>query len=89
MAGGFTISGSPSGDKLSTLQYLNTFAAQHGMRWINTGLLPSAGLNRLGSSLGVMALNENPHGAAPSLHPGDAETAEAYGRRIAEAVSRN
>ena len=37
VAGGFTISGNPSGDKLSTLQYLVTFAMQHGMIWVGQG----------------------------------------------------
>ena len=36
----FTNSGSQSGDKLNTLVSLLVFAAQHGMNWINLGLLP-------------------------------------------------
>lgn len=85
VAGGFTISGSPSGDKLSTLQYLSVFAAQHSMQWVNTGTLPSDdSVNRLGAWLGVMGQDANAHGAPASLHSGDVLTAEAYGRRIAE-----
>jgi len=60
----FTVSGSPSGDKLNTLTSLAIFAAQHGMLWIGTGQAPgnnddhSAATdaeNRLGSFIGAMA----------------------------------
>jgi len=37
LAAAFTVSGSPSGDKLNTLTSLAIFAAQHGMLWIGTG----------------------------------------------------
>src|SRR5262249_10455095 len=40
LGAGFTNSASRSGDKLVTLQQLFTFAAQHGMHWINLGLPP-------------------------------------------------
>ena len=40
LAAGFTNSASQSGDKLSTLQQLAIFAAQHGMIWIGLGLPP-------------------------------------------------
>lgn len=89
LAGGFTGSGNPSGDKLSTLQYLGVLAAQHGMIWINAAEFPSHylgktdGVNRLGSYLGVMAQNSGAPGTPPVLDHGDALTAEAYGRRIA------
>lgn len=95
LAGGFTISGSPSGDKFSTLAYLSVFAAQHGMTWVGSAPLPAGasgsaeGVNRLGSFLGVMAQNTTAPNAAPSLHPGDVLTAEAYGRRIAELAQRH
>ena len=64
LAAGFTVSGSPSGDKLNTLTSLAIFAAQHGMLWIGTGQNPgnnddtSAATdveNRLGSFIGAMA----------------------------------
>lgn len=89
LAGGFTGSGNPSGDKLSTLQYLGVLAAQHGMIWINAAEFPSHylgktdGVNRLGSYLGVMGQNTSAPGTPPVLDPGDALTAEAYGRRVA------
>jgi NAD(P)H dehydrogenase (quinone) len=92
VAGGFTVSGSPSGDKLSTLSYLSLFAAQHGMTWVGSNLLPASGeeghLNRIGSHLGAMAQNPSRTGGPASLHPGDAATAEAYGKRIAEFAQR-
>lgn len=90
VAGGFTISGSPSGDKLLTLEYLSIFAAQHGMIWITSDVFPSHylgktdGHNRLGASVGVMGHNETPQGQEPQLHSGDAATARAYGKRIAQ-----
>lgn len=93
LAGGFTVSGSPSGDKLHVLTYLSAFAAQHAMTWINPDLLPviatadPAGSNRLGSFSGVMGQSAAPHGQPPALHPGDAATGEAYGRRIASFVA--
>jgi NAD(P)H dehydrogenase (quinone) len=37
LAAGFTVSDSPSGDKLGTLQYLFTLAMQHGMVWVGLG----------------------------------------------------
>jgi multimeric flavodoxin WrbA len=51
LATGFTISGSPSGDKLNTLQSLMIFAMQHGMVWVGLTDLPQneEGTNRLGS----------------------------------------
>ncbi len=94
IAGGFTVSGSPSGDKLSTLQYLHVLASQHGMQWVSTGGMPSFyagatdGYNRLGSYLGVMAQNTTPQGQPPVLDPGDQLTGERYGRRVAEFLLR-
>lgn len=97
LAGGFTVSHSLSGDKLATLQQFSVLAAQHGMIWIGTGLLPGESetphhrapelINRIGSSLGVMAQAENapPEETPPS---GDLKTAELYGERIATAAKR-
>jgi hypothetical protein len=95
LAAGFTHSAAPSGDKLGTLTQLSVFAAQHGMVWVGLGLPPTyaaAGAsetsaedtNRLGSHLGLMAQTS----PGSSLHPGDLRTAEGFGRRIANAVSR-
>jgi NAD(P)H dehydrogenase (quinone) len=94
LAGGFTISGSPSGDKQGTLNYLAVVAAQHGMTWINSDLLPGyavgqpEGANRLGSFAGVIAHNQTPHGEAAKLQAGDAAFGQAYGKRVAEWAQR-
>jgi NAD(P)H dehydrogenase (quinone) len=94
LAGAFTTSGSPSGDKQGTLIYLNTLAQQHGMVWVGQNELPSAysgsdkGINRLGSHLGVMGLNSNAYGAKPVLDSGDALTGELFGKRFASFVKR-
>ena len=95
IAAGFTNSLSLSGDKLSTLEYFSVLAAQHGMVWVSTGLMPGAatgdasidGVNRLGSSLGLMTQSEN---AAPDVTPGagDKKTAELFGARVADAALR-
>lgn len=83
IAAGFTVSGTPSGDKLSTLQYLQAFAMQHGMVWIGTGELPSQpnGVNRLGSWLGVMAQSEQNQNNPITTE--DQLTGEVFGKRIA------
>lgn len=95
IAGGFTHSGSLSGDKQGTLIYLSIYAAQHGMVWIGAGDLPSHyigktdGVNRLGSFLGVMGQSPMTMGQGEAaLDPGDRLTAVKYGQRIAEAALR-
>ncbi len=96
LAAGFTNSASQSGDKLNTLVQMAVFAAQHGMVWISLGLKPgnnsSQGspedLNRIGSSLGVMAQSNADQG--PELVPpeSDRKTGEYLGRRVAELAQR-
>jgi len=102
IAGGFTNSGSFSGDKLSTLSSLFYNAMQHGMIWVGLGMLPSQNdrealknvqgpgpdaHNRSGSFVGAMASSfECGPDVAPSK--GDLETAELYGRRVAEITLR-
>jgi NAD(P)H dehydrogenase (quinone) len=89
VAAGFTVSASPSGDKLSTLHYLFTLAMQHGMIWIGQpeiSMQPN-GVNRLGSNSGVMAQagQESPE-VAPNA--GDKLTGELLGKRVAEKTSK-
>ena len=83
-AAGFTISGSPSGDKFSTLQYFQTLAMQHGMIWVGLGEKPTQpnGVNRLGSFSGAMAGTgkESPDGM-PSGE--DKLTGGLLGKRVA------
>ncbi|MBA3940261.1 MAG: NADPH-dependent FMN reductase [Sphingopyxis sp.] len=92
----FTVSGSPSGDKLNTLTTLAIFAAQHGMLWIGTGQNPgnnddtSAATdveNRLGSFIGAMAQAAN-DSAEVTPKAGDRATGVSLGRRVAEAAAR-
>jgi NAD(P)H dehydrogenase (quinone) len=96
VATGFTNSASQSGDKLNTLIQLTVFAAQHGMHWVNLGLMPgnnssqgsAEDLNRLGSYLGAMA--QSNHDAGPDIAPitADLKTAAHLGRRVAEVTLR-
>ena len=92
IAGGFTVSGHMSGDKLNTLVYLSILAAQHGMIWTSYGAKggwdttegSADDLNRIGSWLGVAAQankDEGPDAAPPAS---DLRTGEALGRRVAE-----
>lgn len=89
LAAGFTHSGSPAGDKLSTLQYLSLVAAQHGMLWLGNSELAAAtvddpqGLNRTGAYLGVAGFGGEAPGAPVQVHAGDLLTAAALGRRVA------
>jgi multimeric flavodoxin WrbA len=96
LAAGFTNSGSQNGDKQNTLVDIATFAAQHGMVWINLNLLPgnnsSAGsvedLNRMGASLGAMA-QSNVDESADAVPPqSDLDTARRLGERVAKCAKR-
>lgn len=93
IAGGFVNSGSPSGDKLNSLQSMITFAMQHSMIWVSLGLKGGVavdgveGVNRLGSYSGVMTQSDN---ASPAEAPpqNDRKTAELLGARIAHIASQ-
>lgn len=94
LAGGFTTSGSPSGDKQGTLLYLATLAAQHGMLWVGSdspnetylGKDAAVATNRLGSFLGVMSqVVPTPEGRPTA---GDLATARALGVRLATLAGR-
>jgi NAD(P)H dehydrogenase (quinone) len=90
LAAGFTNSGSMSGDKLHTLQYLSLLAAQHGMHWVSLGLLPGWNTtvasehddNRLGFYLGAGAQSWNDQGP-DAVHKADLSTARHLGGRVA------
>lgn len=89
LAAGFTVSGTPSGDKFSTLQYFHTLAMQHGMLWVSLGERPmqANGVNRLASWGGAMAETiQQPGGVA--INTDDALTGEALGRRVATLALR-
>ena len=85
LAAGFTGSGSPSGDKLNTLEYFFILAMQHGMIWVGLGEMPMqpSGMNRLGSFGGAMA--QAPAQESPDAVPNEADkmTGETLGKRVA------
>ena len=89
LAGGFTVSSSPSGDKFSTLQYFHTLAMQHGMIWIGLGEMPMQpnGVNRLGSFSGATA---QAGFDSPELAPNaeDKRTGELLGQRVATLAAK-
>lgn len=93
IAGGFTHSSSPSGDKAATLDYMSLHAAQHMMLWVGNGTMPAryTGENHeknfLGGFRGVMAF-QNPdeaQGADATITEGVRGDCVAYGKRVAEA----
>jgi NAD(P)H dehydrogenase (quinone) len=93
IAGGFTSSGYASGDKVMTLHYLATLAAQLRMLWVGPAAPPSnitgddQDLDRWGFYIGVGALgNIRPDIGLPS--EGDLKTAYLYGERIATTTLR-
>jgi NAD(P)H dehydrogenase (quinone) len=96
LAAGFTNSGSQNGDKQNTLVSIATFAAQHGMVWINLNLMPgnnnSKGsvddLNRLGSFMGAMAQSDIDVGPDVAPTASDLETARKLGERVALCAKR-
>jgi len=87
VAGGFTISASPSGDKLSTIQYFITLAMQQGMVWVGQPALNNGNINRIGSNSGVMA-QVGPTSPAADIPQGDLDTAKAYGERVAAVAAK-
>jgi NAD(P)H dehydrogenase (quinone) len=87
LAGGFTCSGYPSGDKVATLQTILTLAMQHGMVWVGLGMMGNETINRLGASLGLMA-HANNTTPAEAMHQGDLDTAFAYGQRVAQGAAK-
>lgn len=87
VAAGFTISASPSGDKLSTIQYFITLAMQQGMVWVGQPEMNDGTNNRLGSNSGVMA-QVGPTSPASDIPQGDLDMARAYGARVASIAGK-
>ncbi|MGL1934639.1 MAG: flavodoxin family protein [Fibrobacterales bacterium] len=85
VAAGITCGGAPNGDQGNTLQYMQTFASQHGMYWVSldvhNGL--NKGLNRLGCQLGVVAQSE---GGKPKEE--DIATAAYLGKRVVTLLNK-
>lgn len=90
VGGAFTISGSPNGDKASTLAYLATLGSQHGLLWANWAELPrqADGTNHLGSFQGLMAQNAAAPGTPAALTDSDKVSAEKYGSHLARTALR-
>lgn len=91
LGAGFTNAACKAGDKNSTLDYFSTLAAQHGMNWINLGLLPGwkstkgseNDLNRFGYFNGAAAQTFSDVGIE-GVHPADIATAAHLGKRVAD-----
>jgi multimeric flavodoxin WrbA len=94
LAAGFTNAASRSGDKLVTLQQLAVFAAQHGMNWINLGLMPGHNsststedsLNRHGYFIGAAAQSDADTSADAGATPADLKTSAHLGARVTKAA---
>ncbi|HCE2125725.1 TPA: flavodoxin family protein [Vibrio parahaemolyticus] len=87
MAAGFTSGGALNGDQSCTLQYLQTFAYQHGMMWVGLDKISNSGeqnLNRYGVQGGIVAQG----GEDGQLHASDVATAEYLGKRVAMLVDK-
>jgi len=87
IAAGFTISASPSGDKLSTIQYFITLSMQHGMIWVGQPSMNDGNINRIGSNSGLMA-QVGPTSPAADIPEGDLDTARQYGQRVAQVAKK-
>jgi multimeric flavodoxin WrbA len=86
LAAGFTVGNNPSGDQLSTIQYLAILANQHGMLWVGIDLpggFDPDGRNRQGAQSGLIAYA--PDGA---LSGTDVATAHYLGSRVATYARR-
>ncbi len=87
VAAGFTSGGALNGDQSCTLQYLQTFANQHGMMWVGLDKISNSGeqnLNRYGVQGGIVAQG----GEGGQLHASDVATAEYLGKRVAMLVNK-
>lgn len=92
IAAGFTTSSALSGDKLNTLMQIAIFAFQLGMIWVGldlpAGISSSqhtdARMNRVGGWIGLMSQANSDQELDISPPKGDRDTAEYFGKRIAE-----
>jgi NAD(P)H dehydrogenase (quinone) len=85
----FTVSSTPSGDKLQTLTALVVTAMQHGMIWVGVDQSPlnPQQLNRLSVYVGAAGQADyttNP----PGVQPPDLLTGELLGARVAKLAQR-
>lgn len=88
----FTIGTYPAGDKLSTLQQLSVFAAQHSMIWVGQNEVGSRvtqdglGINADGAWLGLSACSSPDK--TQLIDPIYQDTARRFGQRIAKTCVR-
>jgi len=95
LVAGFTNSSGMNGDKLSTLHYMFTFAMQHSMIWVGTGIMPSSSkaaqrndINYVDSFSGLMAQSPTDASIEEAPLPGDLETAKKFAERIVQVSAR-
>ncbi|MEM7799245.1 MAG: flavodoxin family protein [Chloroflexota bacterium] len=92
VAGGFTTSGYASGDKVMTLHYMATLAAQLRMMWVGPAAPASnltgdgQNIDRWGYYLGIGGVGNMQSQDFPD--DGDLLTARLYGQRLAEVTLR-
>jgi hypothetical protein len=60
---------------------------QQGMIWVGQPSMNDGTINRIGSNSGVMA-QVGPTSPAADIPQGDLDTAEAYGKRVAEVTAK-
>ncbi|MDH5179033.1 MAG: flavodoxin family protein [Gammaproteobacteria bacterium] len=85
-AAGITCGSAQNGDQSGTLQYLITFASQHGMYWVSLDSAhgyKDSGVNRLGCQLGVVA-----QATSGNVEKADLATAAYLGKRVAELIKK-
>lgn len=85
----FTVSSTPSGDKLNALGDVFQFAMQMGMVWVGVDESPisGTGANRLGIYVGAAAQPDY-EAKPPALMAGDADGGRLLGARVAELARR-
>lgn len=86
LAAGFTIGINLNGDQLSTLQYMQIFAAQHAMLWVSLDIQSHADAqqrNRLGAHSGLIAQT-----SGEKLDQRDLQTARYLGERMSALLTR-
>ena len=96
LAGGFTHSSSPCGEKTAAVAYLMVHAAQHGMLWVSNAQLPDrytgadSGVNPLGSFVGVFGQAELDMSDNPDIRITDQEraTCHGYAKRLVDLAQK-
>ncbi|HEY8121854.1 MAG TPA: flavodoxin family protein [Myxococcota bacterium] len=85
----FTVSSTPSGDKLQTLTAIAVTAMQHGMLWVGVEDSPlnAAQANRLGIYVGAAGQADYTT-QPPGVQAADLRTGERLGERVAKLAQR-